>query len=126
MSGNIRSYRDLKAWQLAVDACIEVYRVTGRFPDHERFGLISQVRRAAVSAPSNIAEGYGRGATADYLRFCRMARGSLYEVETQLHIAVELGYLARAEYEQVESKLQESGRVLAGLVRSIEAAVHEA
>lgn len=80
----IRSHRDLIAWQKAVDLGLEVYRLTRSFPDAERFGLISQLRRAGVSVSSNIAEGYGRGTTADYLRFLRAARGSLYEIDTQL------------------------------------------
>lgn len=119
MSETIRSYRDLKAWQLALDACLAIYRATSRFPDSERFALTNQLRRAAVSVPSNIAEGYGRGARAEYVRFCRIARGSLFEIETQLFIASELGYLDHGEYESIKSQLQESGRVLAGLLRSL-------
>lgn len=103
--------------------CREVYRVTSGWPDVERFGLTSQVRRAAVSVPSNIAEGYGRGSTSDYLRFCRMSRASLFEIETQLLIAVELAYVDRSQYESIEGKLHECGRVLAGLLRSVEASV---
>jgi four helix bundle protein len=121
LGDTIRSYRDLHAWRLSVDACLDVYRCSSQFPDSERFGLTSQVRRAAVAVPSNIAEGYGRGSTSDYLRFCRVARGSLYEVETQLLIAAELGFLGRTEYQEQHTKLDECGRVLAGLVRSVEA-----
>lgn len=95
--------------------------MTSRFPDSERFGLVSQLRRAAVAVPSNVAEGYGRGSTADYLRFCRVARGSLYEVETQMLIAGELGYVDRGDQQAIEGKLNECSRILAGLIRSIEA-----
>jgi four helix bundle protein len=116
----IKSYEDLTAWQLAVAATIEVYRVTSLFPSEERFGLTQQVRRAAVSVPSNIAEGYGRGSRQDYARFLRVGRGSLYEVETQLQIAVRLGYLEDEAYREIRAKLSEAGRVLAGLIRSIE------
>lgn len=108
------------AWQLAVAASIEVYRLTKPFPADERFGLTQQLRRAAVSVPSNIAEGYGRGSRQDYARFLRVARGSLYEVETQLLIAVRLGYLGDDAYRDIRAQLAEAGRVLAGLIRSIE------
>lgn len=121
MSGEIRSYRDLVAWQLAVDLSLLVYELTRGFPDAERFGLTSQLRRASVSIASNIAEGYGRGTTSDYQRFLRMARGSAYEVETQMFIAARLGYLRRDRFEEYETKSNECSRVLAGLLRSIEA-----
>jgi four helix bundle protein len=90
------------------------------FPKDERFGLTSQIRRAAVSIASNIAEGWGRGTTADYARFLRMARGSMYEVETQAIIARELGYIDEEKFEYFEQTIDEAGRVLAGLIRSIE------
>jgi four helix bundle protein len=121
VTGKINSYRDLIAWQTATAICLEIYRVTKAFPPEERFGLTSQLRRAAVSVPSNIAEGYGRGRPADYLRFLRTARGSLFEIETQLYIATELGFLGETQYQQLDSKLKECGRVLAGLIRSINA-----
>lgn len=123
MSEPIRSFRDLKAWQIAMEICRDVYLATAAWPDAERFGLTAQIRRAAVSVPSNIAEGYGRGSTSDYLRFCRMSRGSLFEVETQLLIAVELRYIDHPAFERIESRLHECGRVLAGLLRSVEASV---
>ena len=120
MSDEIRSYRDLVAWQLAVKASLLVYRVTARFPAEERFGLAQQLRRAGVSIPSNIAEGWGRGVSFDNERFLRIARGSLYEVETQLVIAAELGYLNERDSNELEQVLSECGRVLAGLLRSVE------
>ncbi|USO00370.1 MAG: four helix bundle protein [Phycisphaeraceae bacterium] len=116
----MKSYEDLVAWRLAVSACIDVYRVTQRFPSDERFGPTQQLRRAAVSVPSNIAEGYGRGSRQEYTRFLRVARGSLNEVETQLLIAEKLGYFGKAEHDETREKLAEAGRVLAGLIRSLE------
>lgn len=116
----IKSFKDLQAWQLSVAASLEVYRLTARFPDSERFGLVSQLRRASIAIPANIAEGYGRGSTADYVRFCRIARGSLYEVQTLLLIASELGYVDSSERESLDEQLNECGRVLAGLIRSVE------
>ncbi len=97
-----------------------VYRMSDHFPKDERFGLTSQIRRAAVSIASNIAEGWGRGTITDYARFLRMARGSMYEVETQAIIARELGYIDTEKFEYFEQTIDEAGRVLAGLIRSIE------
>lgn len=121
--GNIQSYRDLVAWKLATECCLEVYRITKEFPADERFGLVSQTRRAAVSIPSNIAEGYGRGRPSDYARFLRVARGSLFELESQLIIACRLGYVEQRKYQELEERLKECGRVLAGLIKSIESAI---
>ena len=120
MSGSIRSYRDLDAWKLSVGLCTTIYDVTNGFPDSERYGLVNQLRRAVVSIPSNIAEGWGRGTSVEYARFLRVARGSLYEVETQLVIANELGYLGRETFADVLEAANQCGRVLAGLVKSIE------
>lgn len=89
-------------------------------PDHERFGLVSQLRRGAVSVASNIAEGYGRQSTMDYIRFLRMARGSLYELETQMLFATEFGYVDQVSCGEVLAQLSECGRLLAGLIRSLE------
>lgn len=121
MESGIKSYRDLIAWQLAVELSLLAYQITQELPDAERFGLTSQIRRASVSVASNVAEGYGRGTTSDYQRFLRMARGSLYEVETQMVIAARLGYLRRDRFAEYETKSNECSRVLAGLLKSIEA-----
>ena len=120
MNQSVSTYRDLVAWQRGVAFSLDVYRATTAFPRSEKFGLVSQLRRAAVSIPSNIAEGYGRGKTNDYSRFLRVARGSLYEVETQLTIAEQLGYLGEQTFRELESIAKELGRILAGLIRSIE------
>lgn len=95
-----------------------VYRWSRAMPEGERFGLTNQMRRAAVSVPSNIAEGYGRGTRADYVRSLRIARGSLHELDTQLRLAVSLEMLK--EDEGVRSLLDETDRVLQGLIRSLE------
>ncbi len=117
----IQSHRDLVAWQLGVRTAKEIYRVTEAFPKSEQYGITNQLRRAGVSVPSNIAEGYGRGTRQDYLRFLRIARGSVFEMDTQLLIAMELGYLDQDTHTSIEANLHECGRVLAGLIRSIEA-----
>jgi four helix bundle protein len=121
LSDPIRSYRDLEAWKLGISLTKRVYQITGCFPDSERYGLVSQLRRASVSIPSNIAEGWGRGSTAEYARFLRVARGSMYEVETQLTIASELGYLKDDELNRTMDESNQCGRVLSGLLKSIEA-----
>ena len=117
---SIRTFRDLVAWQHAMRAGLTVYEATSVFPESERFGLISQMRRGAVSVPSNIAEGYGRGSRAEYIRFLKIARGSLYELETQAELARRLGYLEAAADELLCDALQRSGRTLGALIRSVE------
>ena len=120
MAGQIQSFRDLIAWQKAIELCKGVYAASATFPDAERFGLTSQIRRAAVSVPSNIAEGYGRRRTKDYIRYLDMARASLYEVDTQLVLAKELGFAEKNELDPLMMLLNEAGRVLSGLIASIE------
>ena len=91
----IQTYRDLTVWQKSMDLVAEIYRLTKLFPQEELFGLTSQIRRAAVSVPANIAEGYGRIHRKEYLHHLSIARGSLMEVETHLQIAVRLTFLER-------------------------------
>ncbi len=117
--GDIRSYRDLVAWQRARELVKLVYRLTERFPRAELYGLTQQLRRAAVSVPSNIAEGYGRGSAGDYLRFLQTARGSIYEVQTQLILAEDLGYASPQDVAPVGELLDECSRVLQGLIASL-------
>src|SRR5690606_9389570 len=93
---NTRRYQQLVVWRKAMQLVTEVYRVTGGFPDTEKFGLVSQMRRAAVSLPSNIAEGTGRGTDKEFSRFLQIARGSLFELETQIEIATRLGLISQA------------------------------
>jgi len=123
VNASIESYRDLQVWQKSLAVSIDLYRVTKSFPPDERIGLTSQLRRAGVSVPSNIAEGYGRGSAKEYLRFLKIARGSIFEIETQLLIAVKLEYCSSAQFEELSDKLKECGRILAGLIRSIKGRV---
>jgi four helix bundle protein len=115
----VNSYRDLIAWQKAMDLVVAVYQATEPFPQREMFGLTNQSRRAAVSIPSNIAEGQGRGSTKDYVHFLRIARGSLQELETQLILAERLGYLAEPLLQSLLSQSCEVSRIVAGLIRSL-------
>lgn len=111
-------YQDLKVWKLSMRFALNIYKETKQLPSDERFGLTSQLRRAAVSVPSNIAEGHGRGTPGDLARFVRIALGSLAEVETQLYIAQELDYIDRTVVSGLLSQVEEIGRMLSGLIRS--------
>lgn len=119
MTQPVRSFRDLVVWQKAmvlVDAC---YAITKRFPTDERFGLVSQLRRAAVSVPSNIAEGHGRTGRGEFLRFLSIARGSLRELETLLLVSGRQAYLASATQADLLRQIDDIARMLHGLTRSI-------
>jgi len=110
-------YRNNKAWQRCDGLAVAVYRATKRFPKEERFGLTQQMRDAAVSAASNIAEGYGRRTVRDLLHFLYQARGSLNEVEYYIHLAHRLGYLDDAARKQLVEIEGEAARALHGLIR---------
>lgn len=111
----MKGHRDLMAWQMSKALVLDVYRVSKAFPREEVYGLTSQLRRAAVSVPSNIAEGHGRSSRREFHCFLGHARGSLLEVETQLEIARDLGYLESNDAEELLRKTKEIGRVLNGL-----------
>lgn len=115
----VQSYRDLIVWQKSMDLVVQVYQVSKLFPKDELFGLTSQIRRAAISVPSNIAEGYGRLHRKEYLNHLSIARGSLLEAETQLQIAVRLEYLTREQAMPAWSIMQEVGRMLRALIDSL-------
>ncbi len=114
-----RNYQDLIAWQRAMDLVEEVYRVTKAWPREETYGLTNQVRRAAVSIPSNIAEGQGRSSPAEFARFLSIAHGSLREVETQLLIASRLAYPDTQTISTTLDRTAEVGRLIQGLLRSL-------
>ncbi len=115
----IESYRDLNVWQDAMTLAEAVYRETKSFPKEEQFGLVSQMRRAAVSISSNIAEGWGRGSTQDYLRFLRIARGSLKEVETQVILSTRLELMTTQQEKAILNQSESIGRMLVALERSL-------
>jgi four helix bundle protein len=116
MSGN---YQDLKVWKKSLDLTIAVYNCTSDFPKYELHGLAHQMRRAAVSVPSNIAEGKGRSTDCDFAYFLCHARGSLYELETQTLIARKLGYLSENYSAKLGELSAEAGRMLNGLISSM-------
>jgi len=115
----IKSYQDLIAWQKAMDLTVAVYRATASFPREEIYGLTSQLRRAATSIPSNIAEGQGRNSTGEFLQFLGHARGSLFEVETQLLVASKLGMLDSQAATGLLENTSELSRILSGLIGSL-------
>ena len=111
----VNGFMDLVAWQKGMNLVEEVYRVSAGFPADERFGLAAQVRRAVVSIPSNIAEGYGRSTKADYIRFIDIAKGSANEVETQLRIAQRLGFVKGQNNGRALALTNEVQRIVRGL-----------
>ena len=115
----IKSYRDLLVWQKAIVLVTDIYKQTQSFPADERFGLTAQIRRSAVSVPSNIAEGYGRNSTGDYKRFLQMAVGSLYELQTQLHISNNIKLLTTEAHNPLVEKTTELDRMLYSLIHKI-------
>src|SRR6266513_3042676 len=117
----ISSYRDLQVWQRGMDLVVESYRLTEKLPNAELYGLVSQIRRAAVSIPANIAEGHGRYHTREFLRHLSIAKGSLMELETELIAAGRLGFIPEPEVRSALRATAELGRMLAGLTRSLRA-----
>lgn len=115
----VKQFRDLKTWQKGMALAREVYGVTRTFPKEEMFGLTSQMRRAAVSIPSNIAEGQGQLTDKGFILFLSRARGSLYELETQAELAESFGFLKKAELDGLLSACGEVGRMLHGLTDSM-------
>jgi four helix bundle protein len=112
-------YRDLRVWQQAMDLAEVIYRETEKFPKHELYGLVSQLRRAAVSVPSNVAEGKGRQTDRDYANFLFHARGSLLEVETQVTLARRLKYLTEQQEVELLQASKSVGQLLTGLINSL-------
>lgn len=115
-----KSHRDLVAWQKAMDLVTAIYRVTACFPREEIYGLTSQLRRAAVSIPSNIAEGQGRFGAAEFRHFLRQANGSLMELETQILISERLQYITSEQASKLLREAAEVGKILNGLIPSLE------
>ncbi len=115
------SFRDMVVWQRAVEMSLAVYKLTSLFPNSERFGLTNQARRAAVSVASNIAEGYGRSTKGEYLQFLGHARGSNFELQTQLVISKALGFGSNERHSEAERLSNEVGRMLISLMSRLQA-----
>lgn len=116
MSTIIHSYKDLIVWQKAMDLVILIYELTEKFPREEIYGLTSQMRRSAVSIPSNIAEGRHRGSKKDFVQFLRVASASSSELETQLTIAKRLKQMKNFEYTKIDSLLEEVQKILTSMI----------
>lgn len=115
----MNQYKNLKVWQKSMELVVEVYRKTDKFPDKERFGLITQINRCAVSIASNIAEGAGRNSPKEFNNFLGITLGSSCELETQLMIAEKLGYMNAKELEELNTSVEEIQKMIVGLQKSI-------
>ena len=116
----VKTFRDLLVWQKSMKLVTETYRMTGNFPKEELYGLSLQIRRCAVSIPSNIAEGYGRNSTSDYIRFLQIAVSSLYELQTQIEISFNLEYINNDNFKMLYESTREIERMMVSLIRKLQ------
>ena len=116
----LKNYKELNVWQKSYEFCLKVYRITAKFPNEERYGLSSRIRRSAVSISSNIAEGYGRKTTLDYIRMLYISYGSVCELETQILLAGDLGFIEIGELGTAKKDIAEIERMLKALIKSLE------
>ncbi|UWX66022.1 four helix bundle protein [Empedobacter stercoris] len=115
----MRTHKDLDVWKLSIDFVTVIFTITKGFPKEEQFGLTNQIRRAAVSVPSNIAEGAGRKSDKEFLQFLYISLGSVQEIDTQILISLNLNYLTKSEYEILLIKLDQISKMLSGLIKSV-------
>lgn len=115
----INSFRDLRVWQVAHKLTLEVYRITSLFPDSEKFGIISQIRRSSSSVAANIVEGHARKSTKEFLQFLFQARGSLAETQYFLILAYDLKYVQKIKFEELQSEYEQLGKQLNALITSL-------
>lgn len=120
MNEKINTYRNLIVWQKPVALVTAIYTLTKSFPQEEKFGIVSQLNRASVSIPSNIAEGWGRESSKNYLQFLRISRGSLMETETLLEISKNLKYINDKDFKIISDNIEEVSKILQGLIKSIQ------
>jgi four helix bundle protein len=116
----LKNYKELKVWEKAYQLCLKVYRITKPFPKEEGYGLTSQIRRAAVSVPSNIAEGYGRKTIGEYIQALYVAYGSHCELETQILLSGDLGFIKAEDLDGLQKDLGDVERLLKALIRSLQ------
>jgi four helix bundle protein len=120
----LKDYKELEVWQKAMDLAEHAYKQTRLFPSEERYGLTSQIRRSAASIPANIAEGWGRFTTSDYVHFLVIARGSLLELETHMLLSHRLGFLAEHDLADVQRLIVQIGRMLNALITRLRSQSH--
>ena len=116
----LKNYKELKVWQKSYALCLEIYGITAKFPHEEKYGFTSQIRRSAVSIPSNIAEGYGRKTTLDYIRMRYISYGSVCELETRILLAGDLDFIEKDERGILKESIAEIERMLKALIQSLE------
>lgn len=119
MGNSIKPHKRLDVWNKAIDLTVDIYRLSETFPRTEVYGLTSQMRRAAISVPSNIAEGAARQTKKEFINYLHMAQGSLSELDTQLLIAKRLEYLSAESYETIEDRIETISKMLTGLIKSL-------
>jgi len=115
----MHNFKELIVWQKSRNLVKGIYKLTQKFPADEKFGLTQQIRRAAISIPSNIAEGSGRGTNSDFIRFIDIANGSAFEVETQLYLALDLEYISQPEFDEIAAKLFDIERLIFNFKKSL-------
>jgi len=115
----MQSYKELEVWQKSIELTIEIYTITKSFPTEEKYTLVSQLRRSAISIPSNIAEGWGRGSTKEYIHFLLISRASLMELETQIIISSKLNYITEQQHNCLEEKIKSILMMLNKLITSL-------
>lgn len=120
----MQDYRSLKVWEKAHQLVLNVYKATASFPREELFGLVSQLRRAAVSIPTNIAEGSGRGSKADFSRFLQISFGSASELEYEFMLSKDLGYISENSFQEIVPLIEEVKKMLGGLLKSIKRTIN--
>jgi four helix bundle protein len=121
----IESYKDLIVWQKGIELVDELYTITKKFPKEEMFGLTNQIRRASVSIPANIAEGWGRNSSKNYIQFLRISRGSLFEIETMLVIANNQNFITEQMKSSISMKIDELGKMLNKLIKNLDLFIDE-
>ena len=117
--GNINSYKDLKIWQKGIELVEVIYKISVSFPQNEQYGITSQIRRSSVSVPSNIAEGWGRGYNNNFLQFIKIARGSLYELETQLIIAYKIQLITKEDFEIIQNLILIESKMINSFITTL-------
>jgi len=119
----IESYKDLIVWQKGIEIVNDIYNLTKHFPKYELYSLTSQIRRAAISIPTNIAEGWGRGTTKNYIQFLEISRGSLFELEALIIISTNQSFLTQDKCAEISIKINEIGKMLNGLITKLESKI---
>jgi four helix bundle protein len=115
----MKNYRDLKLWQKSIELVVNLYQLTNQFPKNELFGIVTQIRRSAVSIPSNVAEGFGRRYDKEFIRFLQIAMGSIFELQTQILISLKLNFINQDTYRIIHSDTRELELILKTLIEKL-------